>query len=102
MTKQSVSAVSAAADNTRVLKRTKNVIKLVVSGVKIAGEIRKVKFAARNERGGFVVCRTAGHPPIRVRDNGMGGFVASVRGETGVKAKTPDQVFARAVKSFWA
>lgn len=104
--KQATAAVSSAADNTRVLKRTKNVIKLVVTGVKINGEIRKVKFAARNERGGFVVCRTAGKAPIRVRawSDGRGiTYDASVRGNSVCEsAKDPSKAFALGVKAFWA
>lgn len=106
--KKQANTVSAAVDNTRVLKRTKNVIKLVVTGVKINGEPQKVKFAARNERGGFVVCRAKGVTPFRIRcerdAKGREVFYAGTRGRgtDAYSAKTPQKAFAIGVQQFWA
>lgn len=92
--------VSSAAANTRVISATKTVMKLVVAGVRIAGEKRKVKFIARN---GMVVCRSMGMPKFVVREREVGGFIASCRAtKESVTAPTPEQAFARGVKGFWA
>lgn len=96
--------VSEAAANTKIVKRTKNVMKLDVGSVKLAGELRKVRFIAKNTKGGVVICRTKGQPPIRVRQLGA-VFSAFIRGATDDEiptAKTPDQAFARGVKAFWS
>jgi hypothetical protein len=107
MSKQTASvSVSAAADQTRVVKKSKNLMKLDVVGVKIGRESRRVRFVAQNKRGGIVICRTKGLPPIRVRCIVLGHrdeFWATVRGTDEVAiAKSPMQAFARGVKQFWA
>lgn len=104
--KQTQEIVSEAADNTRVLKQTKNIMKLVVRNVKFSTGFQNVKFIAKNQRGGVVICRTKGQPPIRVKfcdAYKKPHFEASIRGNSVVPiGKTPNQAFARAVKEFWA
>lgn len=97
--------LSPAAENTRVLKRTKKVIKLVVDGVKISGVTRKVKFVARADKG-IVVCRLPGYPALRIgrEVNGKGheSFTCRVGRESIGTKKTPQKAFAMGVAQMWA
>ena len=97
--------VSEASVNTRVLKRTKKLMKLVVSGVKISGVTRKVKFVARADKG-IVVCRLPGSPALRIgrEVNGRGNelFTCRVGREVIGTKKTPQKAFAMGVAQMWA
>ena len=103
MTKQTV---SVASPNTRVLSKTKNLLKLVVDGVKIAGEVTRVKFVARTDKGGLVVCRTKGQKPFRIQAEtnakGKTTYYARMRGGFECSANTPNKAFARGTNEFWA
>lgn len=96
--------VSEASVNTRIVKRTKKLIKLVVSGVKFGGSQHKVNFVARADKG-FVVARTPGAPALRigreVNAKGKESFTCRIGREVVGSKKTPQQAFAMGVQNFW-
>jgi hypothetical protein len=106
MSKKQEVATSEAAANTKIVKRTKNLMKLDVSRVKVAGELRKIRFVAKNKHGGVVIARTRGLPPMRIRCvmlRHRDEFWVTIRGNEGAAiATTPDKAFARGVKAFWS
>jgi hypothetical protein len=94
--------VSEAAANTRVLKRTKRLMKLEVVGVKFAGAEHKVRFIA-NAIKNVVIARCKGQKPMRITLADSGKFAVRVRGDQMVlAAPTPQQAFAKGVRGFWA
>lgn len=86
--------------NTEIITMNKKIARVAVTGVRIGGEARKVRFIAKN---GQVICRSRGLKTFKVRQAEDGSFFVKLHGnrEDYPTAKTPAKAFAAGVNAFW-